>query len=271
MADYKLLVLDVDGTLIGHGAFPSEPVTRAIQAAQQQGVIVALGTGRASEACYHLFTHLNLQGLHILFDGAAIVQWPSKDIVFLQALPTPATRQVVELSRKYDLFLEIYAHDFYFIEREGALADHQRKKLQLVPLVTDLMSLVGRVKVVKSQVLAVDAEEKRRADLLTAEMEQYCKMSWSLDPSNGIYFGNAISRTVSKGGALRELVDHLGVTIEETLVIGDSYNDIGIFKVAGTKVAMGHAPAQLKELADWIAPDVDHDGVAATIEKFLLP
>ncbi len=270
MTDFKLLVLDVDGTLIGHGAYPSERVTQAVRAVQQRGIKVALGTGRASEACYHLFTHLNLQGLHILFDGAAIVHWPSKDIVFLQALPTPATRQIVELSRKYDLFLEIYAHDFYFIEKDGKLAEHQRQKLQLEPLVTDLMSLVGRVKVVKSQVLAVDIEEKIRADLLTAEMESYCKMSWSLDPSNGIYFGNAVSRTVSKGGALREMVDHLGISTEEALVIGDSYNDLGIFKVAGTKVAMGHAPEQLKELADWIAPDVDHDGVAVAIEKFLL-
>ena len=270
MPNFKLLVLDVDGTLIGHGAFPTKVVFNALKAVQASGVTIALGTGRASEACYHLFEHLGLRGLHILFDGAAIVDWPSKDIVFLQALPAPATKRMVKLSREHGLFLEIYAHDFYFIEQDGALADHQRQKLQLTPLVTDLMSLVGRVKVVKCQVLAATAEERQRADALTTEMEKFCKISWSLDPSNGIYFGNAVSRSVSKGGALREMVDHLGITLEEALVIGDSYNDIGIFKVAGTKVAMGHAPEELKVLADWIAPDVNHDGVAVTIEKYLL-
>ncbi|MCG3207791.1 MAG: Sugar phosphatase YidA [Anaerolineae bacterium] len=270
MTNYKLLVLDVDGTLIGHGAYPSSRVTRAVEAAKQQGVTVALGTGRATEACYHLFRQLGLDGLHIVFDGAAIVQWPSNEIVYLQALPPRATKRVIELSRELDLFLEIYAHDFYFIEREGPLADHQRRKLQLEPLVTDLMSLVNRVKVVKSQVLAANPDEKIRADLLTEEMEQLCKVAWSLDPSNGIYFGNVISRTVSKAGALREMVDYIGVDLRETLVIGDSYNDIGIFKVAGTRVAMGHAPDALKELADWIAPNVDNDGVAVAIEKFIL-
>lgn len=270
MTNFKLLVIDVDGTLVGHGAYPSPRVTEAILAAKNNGITVALGTGRASEACYHLLRHLKLDGLHIVFDGAAVVEWPSNDIVFLQALPPRATERAIELTRQYDLFFEIYAHDFYFIEKDGALAQHQREKLQLNPLVTDLMALVNRVKVVKGQVIAANADEKQRADLFSQEMEKYCKISWSLDPSNGMYFGNAVARTVSKGGALQEMADYLNIDTSETLVIGDSYNDMGSFKVAGTAVAMGHAPDELKELANWIAPDVKNDGVAATIEKFLL-
>ena len=254
MTDFKLLVLDVDGTLIGKGAYPSPRVTEAIAAAKEKGVAVALSTGRATEACYHLLKHLELNGLHVVFDGAAVVEWPSNDLIFLRALSPLAGQRLIELAREHDLFFEIYAHDFYFIEKEGALADHQREKLQITPLVTDLMRLVNRVKMVKGQLLAADAEEKRRADVVSQEMEQYCKMSWSLDPSNGIYFGNAVARTVSKAGALLELVDHLDIDISNTLAIGDSYNDLGIFKVAGGKVAMGHAPDSLKGLADWIAP-----------------
>ena len=133
MIDCKLLVLDVDGTLIGRGAYPSPRVAEAIAAAKAKGVIVVLGTGRATEACYHLLKHLNLDGLHIFFDGAAVVDWPSNDIIFLQALPPRAAQRLIELSREYDLFLEIYAHDFYFIEKDGTLADHQRQKLQINP------------------------------------------------------------------------------------------------------------------------------------------
>ncbi len=270
MTDYKLLVLDVDGTLIGHGAYPSSRVAEAVQKVKERGITVALGTGRASEACYHLLRSLELDGLHIVFDGAAVVEWPSNDLIFLQALPPRAMQRLVELSRQYDLFLEIYAHDFYFIEKDGDLADHQRRKLQINSLITDLMSLVGRVKVVKGQLLAANEDEKRRADFVTREMEKFCKIAWSLDPSNGIYFGNAVTRTVSKGGALREVADYLGIDLARTLAIGDSYNDMGIFKVAGTAVAMGHAPDVLKELANWVAPSVDDDGVAVAIEKFML-
>jgi Cof subfamily protein (haloacid dehalogenase superfamily) len=267
---FKLLVLDVDGTLIGQGAYPSPRVAEAIAAAKAKGVMVALGTGRATEACYHLLKHLSLDGVHIFFDGAAVVDWPSNDIIFLQALPPRAAQRLIELSREYNLFLEIYAHDFYFIEKDGKLADHQRQKLQINPLVTDLMSLVNRVKMVKGQLLAVDQEEKRRADLITQEMKSFCKVSWSLDPSNDIYFGNAISRYVSKGSALRDVIDYLGLNANQVMTIGDSFNDLAIFEVAGTKVAMGNAPESLQQLADWIAPPVEQDGVAAAIEKFIL-
>ncbi len=270
MRNYRLLVLDVDGTLVGHGAYPSQRVADAIEAAKAKGVKVVLGTGRATEACYHLLNSLNLDGPHILFDGAAVVEWPSNDIIFLQALPPRAAQRLIELSREHNLFLEIYAHDFYFIEQDGQLAQHQRQKLQITPLITDLMSLVNRIKMVKGQLLAADAEQKRRADLITAEMTELCKMSWSLDPTNGIYFGNAISRHVSKGHALNDIIDYLGITAEQVMAIGDSFNDLAIFEVAGTKIAMGHAPASLKELADWVAPTVEEDGVAAAIEKFIL-
>jgi Cof subfamily protein (haloacid dehalogenase superfamily) len=267
---HKLLVLDVDGTLIGHGAYPSTPVIEAIKAVRERGVVVALGTGRASEACYHLLELLGLKGVHIFFDGAAVVEWPSRDIISLQALSPRATARVIELARQYDLFLEIYAHDFYFIEQDNELAEHQRRKLQLNPLVTDLMSLVNRIKVVKAQLLAANEAQKGRADLVTKEMENYCKIAWSLDPSNGIYFGNAVAQFASKANALQALVDYLGFNLNQTLAIGDSYNDLEIFQVAGTKVAMGHAPISLKEIADWIAPSVDEDGVAVAIERFFL-
>ena len=270
MTNYKLLVLDVDGTLIGQGAYPSPRVTAAVAAARAKGVGVALGTGRATEACYHLLRHLKLDGLHVMFDGAAVTEWPSNDIIFLRALPPSAAQRLIELAREYDLFLEIYAHDFYFIEKEGALADHQRQKLQINPLVTDLMRLVNRVKMVKGQLLAADAAQKDRADLVSAQIEQYCKMSWSLDPSNGIYFGNAVARTVSKAKALRDMLDYLGIEFEQVLAIGDSFNDMSTFEVAGTCVAMGNAPDSLKQLAHWVAPPVDQDGVAAAIEKFIL-
>jgi hypothetical protein len=231
---------------------------------------VALGTGRATEACYHLFRHLKLDGLQIVFDGAAVIDWPSNDIIFLQALPPRAAQRLIELSRKHDLFLEIYAHDFYFIEQDGPLAKQQQEKLQIKPLITDLMSLVSRIKIVKAQLLAVDQEEKRRADLITQKMKELCKMSWSLDPTNNIRFGNAISRYVSKGSALRDILDYQGISADQTIAIGDSFNDLPVFEVVGTKVAMGHAPPSLKELADWVAPPVEEDGVAAAIEKFIL-
>jgi Cof subfamily protein (haloacid dehalogenase superfamily) len=267
---YKLLVLDVDGTLIGCGSHASSGVVKAIAKAKQKGVAVALGTGRASEACYHLLKQLQLDKLHIFFDGAAVVDWPSNDIIFLQALPPRAAQRLIELAREYDLFLEIYAHDFYFIERNGYLAERQQKKLQIKPLITDLTTLVNRIKIVKGQILAPTNDEKIRAQELSRKMEPYCKMSWSFDPSNNTYFINAVAHSVSKGNSLRNVADYLGIELQEVAAIGDSFNDLPVFETAGFSIAMGNAPQALKNLADWVAPSVENDGVAVAIEKFIL-
>jgi hydroxymethylpyrimidine pyrophosphatase-like HAD family hydrolase len=106
--------------------------------------------------------------------------------------------------------------------------------------------------------------------LVAREMENYCKMSWSLDPSNNINFINAISRSVSKGDSLRNVADYLNIDLEQIMAIGDSFNDLPVFEVAGLSVAMGNAPEDLKKLADWVAPPVEKDGVAVAIEKFIL-
>ena len=267
---YKLLVLDVDGTLIGHGSHASPGVAKAIAQAREKGVAVTLGTGRASEACYHLLKQLHLDKLHIFFDGAAVVDWPSNDIIFLQALPPRAAERLIELAREYDLFLEIYAHDFYFIEHNGCLAERQREKLKITPLITDLMTLVRRIKIVKGQILATNDDERTRAEELSQKMAPYCKMSWSFDPSNNTYFINAVARSVSKGESLRNVADYFGLDLSQVAAIGDSFNDLSVFEVAGFKIAMGNAPDNLKELADWVAPSVEKDGVAVAIEKFIL-
>lgn len=270
MTAYQLLVLDVDGTLVGQGAYPSQRVIKAIAQAKERDVQVALGTGRASEACYHLLKTLNLDGLHIFFDGAAVVDWPSNDIIFLQALPPHASQRLIELAREHDLFLEIYAHDFYFIERDGLLAQQQREKLQINPLVTNLMSLIERIKIVKGQLLAATEPERKIVEQISKEMEKYCKMSWSFDASNGIYFINAVARSVSKGQALTDMTDYLNIDLDQVLAVGDSYNDVPTFEAAGFTVAMGNAPSGLKEMADWVAPPVEADGVAIAIEQFIL-
>ena len=78
------------------------------------------------------------------------------------------------------------------------------------------------------------------------------------------------SKTAQKGGALRKLAAHLGAAPEETMAIGDSFNDLDMLRAAGTAVAMGNAEPIVKETADFITKSNDEDGVAYAIEKFAL-
>jgi hypothetical protein len=75
---------------------------------------------------------------------------------------------------------------------------------------------------------------------------------------------------VSKGRALEALASYLGIPLAEVMAIGDGINDIPLLSLAGLAVAMGNASDEVKAVADYVTLDVDHSGVAAAIEKFLL-
>ena len=83
-------------------------------------------------------------------------------------------------------------------------------------------------------------------------------------------FVEIISPRVSKGRGVAHLADLYGVSRAQTIAVGDSGNDLSMVQWAGLGVAMGNASADVKAVADWIAPPVSEDGVAAVIERFVL-
>ncbi|MBR2734060.1 MAG: HAD hydrolase family protein, partial [Selenomonadaceae bacterium] len=78
----------------------------------------------------------------------------------------------------------------------------------------------------------------------------------------------ASPRGITKASGLEELCKFLGIDIAETVAIGDGHNDVEILQAAGVGVAMGNARDDIKQLADFVTADNDHDGVAVAIEKF---
>ena len=78
------------------------------------------------------------------------------------------------------------------------------------------------------------------------------------------------SPIATKLHSVLEITKLLGVTPEETIGVGDGYNDYPLLMACGLKIAMGNAVQELKAIADFIAPSVDEDGVATVIDKFIL-
>ena len=79
-----------------------------------------------------------------------------------------------------------------------------------------------------------------------------------------------MNKDVSKGSGILTLCEHFGISSTETIVFGDDYNDIEMFKISGYSVAMGNAEEELKQIADEVAETIDNDGVAGVLERMLL-
>ena len=90
-------------------------------------------------------------------------------------------------------------------------------------------------------------------------------------PYNGLWAVDFTRDGVNKATAVKWLSSNLGLDAASLIGAGDSYNDLPLLESCGLRIVMGNAPDELKEIADYVAPSVDEDGLAVAIEEFILP
>jgi len=271
MPDYKLLVVDIDGTIIDKRGAISDADRDALAAAAAAGVRVALSTGRVVRSCRKIMQQLSLDGCHIFYDGA-LVSDPSQDIeIYSQPIETELVRQAVEFARANDIYLELYTTESFYAERENWSDYIHAEFFGVSAIITSFDGIWDRERVIKAEMITRDEVGQEQARLLRQEFEGKLGFSIARSPTfPGIDFVNVINNGVSKGEALKELAAHLGISTGEVLAIGDGLNDISLLETAGLAVAMGNAFPEVKRVADCITLDVEQSGVAAAVKKLLL-
>jgi Cof subfamily protein (haloacid dehalogenase superfamily) len=267
--DYKLLVVDVDGTLLGRGRNISVENKGALDRARRSGVRVALSTGRAVKACTSVLEQLALDGYHIFFDGALVSDLDSE--VYAEPLDRGVVGEAVDFARSLDIDLELYSKAHYFVERETWSTDAHRQFFGIEPSIVDFDGLCQRERIIKAGLASVNPGQLAKARQFYARFEGRLHFSIARSPAfPEVEFANIVAAGVSKGRALEALSSYLGIPLSEVMAVGDGTNDISLLAKAGLAVAMGNAPDEVKAVADHIAPDVDQNGLAVAVERFLL-
>jgi len=222
------------------------------------------------QACSRIIEHLSLDGYHIFFDGALISNLEGKE-VYVQPLDKVVVRQAVEFARLNDIYLELYSATHYFVEQETWATDIRRQFFDLKPTVVDFNGLWNRERIIKAELTTSSHQEIAKAGSFQLQFNDSLHFSYARTPAYpGIDFINVVAPEVSKGRALAALASHLGISMTEVIAIGDGLNDIPLLSSAGLAVAMHNAPGEVKAVADYITLDVDHSGLAAAVNKFLL-
>jgi len=268
---YQLLVIDIDGTLVGRDGSVSPEGREALARARDLGIRISLSTGRAVQACTGIICELGLDGYHIFCDGA-LVSGPTRDKeVYIQPLSQAVVRQAVEFSWLNDISIDFYSPTHYFVERETWSAIVHRDFFGIQPTLIDFTNLWELENIIKGGLVATSSQEAAKVRDFHLEFRNSLHFSWVRTPTYpGVDFVNVVAPGVSKGKALETLTSHLGMPLSEVIAIGDGTNDISLLSQAGLSIAMGNAPAEVKAVADYITLDVEHGGLAAAIKKFLL-
>ena len=268
---YKLLVVDIDGTLVGKDRTISAENKKALAKVYDLGIQVSLSTGRAVQACWSILNQLSLDGYHIFFDGALISNPNRGREVYVQPISQAVVRQMVEFAHGHNIDLELYSATHYFAERETWSTNAHRQFFGIEPAIVDFTKLWNQERIIKGGLVTITPQEVEKARSFCLHFNDSLCFSWARTPAYlGIDFINILAPEVSKGKALEVLASHLGVSMGEVIAIGDGINDISLLSSVGLAIAMGNAPDEVKVVADYITLDVEHGGLAVAINKFLL-
>ena len=268
---YKLLIIDIDGTLVGKDRTISAENKGALARVCDLGIQVSLSTGRAIQACLGILNQLSLDGYHIFFDGA-LVSNPNRDReVYVQPISQAVVKQMVEVAHWHDIDLELYSATHYFAERETWSTEAHRQFFDIEPTIVNFTELWNHERIIKGGVVATTPEEAAKARSFCCQFGNSLHFSWVRTPAYpGIDFINIVAPEVSKGKGAEALASHLGVSMREIVAVGDGTNDIPLLSSVGLAIAMGNAPDEVKAVADYITLDADRNGLAMVIKKFLL-
>ncbi|UCG10717.1 MAG: HAD family phosphatase [Dehalococcoidia bacterium] len=268
---YKLLVVDVDGTLVNkYGKISAEDRT-ALAKAQDLGIGVSLSTGRVLKACLNIIRQLSLNSYHISFDGALVSSPDHSEELYVQPIAKTVVKKMVELAHAHYLDLELFTVTDYFTERETWSTEAHRQFFDVEATIVDFTNLWEKARIIKGGLVTITPEEAARAQHFCQQFGDSLHFSWARTPAYpSVDFINLLAPKVSKGKALKTLASHLGISLTEVIAIGDGSNDISLLAAAGLAIAMGNAPDEVKKVADYTTLDIDHSGVAAAINRVLL-
>lgn len=256
---YRLVALDVDGTLLDSSHRLTPRVRDAIHIAQRRGAIVCLATGKLLVSVGYLLDELRLDGLQITCNGAALMSASSGQ----PSQTWPLTHEHAELAATaiHDLAPDIgiawYTTDAIYTNAphgplDDVLASYQEPALRHVQRLGDKLPTPLK--------LLVTGDQNR---LLTLRDQLSERIGTILTVSRTTAdFVEVMAPAVSKGAALHALAQRLGVAHEDIAAIGDGENDISLLQAAGMGIAMGNAMPALLAHAAHTTRSNDDDGVA---------
>ncbi len=279
----KLIASDVDGTILNtpHTGLISPRNKAAIDAARSRGITVSIATGRGNAAALQFAHSLGLDGPVISSNGACVSD--GKTIYAKHCLPDQTLMDALAFGKKYRCIPIFFTHIclFFPTDEEGGenVGDYVCKWLgtceadeEMRPMPPSMREEVFHGLGVTKILFACETQEYANAlrpvweDLVArGEIPDLADVVVSYHNS----FDLAV-RGVSKGTAVAELVQALGLKRGEVFAIGDNENDTGMFEYAGISVAMGHSRDSVKEKATYVTDTVVGDGFAKALEQYVL-
>lgn len=289
---YKLITIDLDGTLLNRYGEVTEYTKDIIKKTTNKGVLVVLASGRISESVLTIAKEIGADKYYISGNGSVLYDMQKDEILYENYLTKEKVLEIIELCDKNSIYYNIYTENavlakslnynvaFYNYENTKKSSD---KKTD-INIVEDMYNYIKNSNLNKFLKITICDENKivfssilrkikniSDIDVLeVSHMSQKKIKTGTKEVEVGYFYTEVSSKNVDKWFAIEKVMELENIKKEEVMALGDNNNDIVMIKNAGLGVAMGHSNEQVKKVADYITVDNNEDGVAKAIERYVL-
>jgi len=282
----KCIATDMDGTLLGKDHLISEENIRAIKLAKEKGVDVIVATGRSLDGAKYPLEKAGLKLPLLVMNGAQLYD-EEENLHLSIPLPKETVQKVIDILQDFDLYFEFYSNigqiSIGFEKARQMYKKHAGKLSDINNLLPDEESMLERFKTLKIKEIGsfsdlsqyenlevykfiIFSMDKQELDSAIIKLQALPEVVVSSSGFSNIEVNHCQAQ---KGIALEHYVKQKGFTLEETMAIGDSYNDLSMLKKAGVAVVMDNAHEDVKKVATFVTSSHDQDGFAKAVYKVL--
>ena len=268
--DYKVVALDLDGTLTNGKKEITEVTRRAIDKARAMGVKIVLASGRPHIGIRTVAEALDVEhegGYILSYNGGQITDCITGEVIYRKRIDSDCFRDICETIRKFENIYPLTYDDdsvisenieHKYVQREGFNCSLPLKRVE------NLYEAVKGREVVKFEIVGEHQDLEPVREYLQKRFPFQLSVYYS-EP----YFLEVVAPNIAKDKSLAVLLSKLGYTKEQLMACGDGLNDLPMLEYAGLAVAMENGCREAKLVSDFVTKTNEEDGVAYAFEKFI--
>lgn len=262
---YRLLAIDLDGTLLNSQHRITPRTYQAVLQALQAGITIVIATGQILPYLRYVTAGLPLNAPQILYNGAIIANSETGTVLHEQLLPQEDILPTLDILRELNLYRAYHTYQQVYVDQNTPHAKNWYPRPLPQPVERDDVASLYPQPCIKVTGIGEPDTLRQKREVLEQHFAGKVYVTQTAP-----YLLEILHPAVSKVQALRQVARDLGIAPAEIMAFGDNHNDIGMLQFAGMGVAMGHAHAEVKQAARLVTLSNDQDGVAAVIEERIL-
>ena len=288
---YKLVAVDLDGTLLNSYGEVTEYTKEVIKKVQQKGLKFIIASGRPMDSIKSISKDIEADKYFIAGNGAIIYDTQKQEIIYEKYIPKQKVLEIAKICEENNIFYNIYTEKnvitqylkynvlYYFKENLKKEPD-KKTNIMVVDNMYDFIKNSEEMKCIKITIcdeskIIFNSIIKKLKNIKDIEVLDVLHMSRKLikqgteDVAIEYFFTEITSSEVDKINAIKNLIKILNIDIKDVIAIGDNINDKKMIEEAGLGICMGQASEKIKEIANIVAEDNNNDGVAKALENII--